>query len=76
MRRRATHWRPSAHLSLTRQVALLSLVPIVALGFVLARVLQSQIVSRTLADATESARIIAHIGIQPRLTPAGSARSA
>jgi len=69
MRRRGEHARPSANLSLTRQVALLSLVPIVALGLVLARVLQSQIVSRTLADATESARIIAHIGIQPRLTP-------
>jgi diguanylate cyclase (GGDEF)-like protein len=56
-------------LSLTRQVALLSLLPIVALGLILARVLQEQIVTRTLADATESAGIIAHIGIQPRLTP-------
>jgi diguanylate cyclase (GGDEF)-like protein len=56
-------------LSLTRQVALLSLLPILALGFILARELQSQIVTRTLDDATQSARIIAHIGIQPRLTP-------
>lgn len=48
---------------------MLSLLPIVALGLILARVLQSQIVTRTLADATESAGIIAHIGIQPRLTP-------
>jgi diguanylate cyclase (GGDEF)-like protein len=55
-------------LGLTRQVALLSLVPMVVLGFVLARVLQAQIVSRTLADATESARVIAHIGIQPHLS--------
>jgi diguanylate cyclase (GGDEF)-like protein len=55
-------------LGLTRQVALLSLVPMVVLGFILARVLQAQIVSRTLADATESARIIAHIGIQPHLS--------
>jgi len=31
-------------------------------------VLQAQIVSRTLADASESARIIAHIGIQPDLS--------
>ena len=31
--------------------------------------LQTQIVTRTLADATRSAGIIAHIGIQPRLTP-------
>jgi diguanylate cyclase (GGDEF)-like protein len=54
---------------LTRQVALLSLVPIVALGFVLARVLQAQVVSRALSDADQSAQLIARIGIQPRLTP-------
>jgi diguanylate cyclase (GGDEF)-like protein len=57
------------HLSLTGQVALLSLIPIVVLGFVLARVLQTQIVTRTLADAGESAQLIARLGIQPRLTP-------
>jgi diguanylate cyclase (GGDEF)-like protein len=56
-------------LGLTRQVALLSVVPMFVLGCVLARVLQAQIVSRTLADASESARIIAHIGIQPHLSP-------
>ena len=56
-------------MSLTHQVALLSLLPILALGLILARVLQTQIVTRTLADATRSAGIIAHIGIQPRLTP-------
>ncbi len=55
-------------MSLTRQVALLSLLPMVLFGFVLARVLQAQIVSRTLADSSESARIIAHIGIQPHLS--------
>ena len=69
MRARRKRRRVIGRLSLTRQVALLSLVPIVALGFVLARVLQAQIVARTLADATESARIIAHIGIQPHLSP-------
>jgi diguanylate cyclase (GGDEF)-like protein len=58
-------------LSLTRQVALLSLIPIVALGVILARVLQAQIDARILADATQSARLIAHVGIQPSLTPAG-----
>jgi diguanylate cyclase (GGDEF)-like protein len=57
------------HLSLTGQVALLSLIPIVVLGFVLARVLERQIVTRTLADAGESAQLIARLGIQPRLTP-------
>ncbi len=56
-------------LSLTSQVALLSLIPIVALGFVLARVLQTQIVQRSLADAGESAQLVARLGIQPRLTP-------
>jgi diguanylate cyclase (GGDEF)-like protein len=55
-------------LSLTRQVAVLSLVPMAVLGFVLASVLQAQIVSRTLADATESARVIAHLAIQPDLS--------
>jgi len=54
---------------LTRQVALLSLVPMVLLGVVLARVLQSQVVARTLSDESRSARLIARIGIQPRLTP-------
>lgn len=49
-------------------MALLSLVPIVALGFILARVLEAQIVSRTLADESEAARIIAHIGIEPHLS--------
>jgi len=66
--RRRRGWLDS-RLSLTRQVALLSLVPIAALGFLLARVLQQQIVARTLADATESAQIVAHVAIQPRLTP-------
>jgi diguanylate cyclase (GGDEF)-like protein len=56
-------------LSLTRQVALLSLLPMIALGLILARVLQSQVVDRTLADATRSARIIARVGVQPSLSP-------
>jgi diguanylate cyclase (GGDEF)-like protein len=48
-------------------VALLSLLPMVVLGFVLVRVLQAQVVQRTLADASESASIIAHLGIEPHL---------
>jgi diguanylate cyclase (GGDEF)-like protein len=60
---------PSLRLSLTQQVALLSLVPIVALGFILTRVLEGQIVSHSLSDASQSARLIANIGIEPRLTP-------
>jgi diguanylate cyclase (GGDEF)-like protein len=58
-----------ARLSLTSQVALLSLIPIVALGFVLARVLQAQIVQRTLTDADQSAQLVARLGVQPWLTP-------
>ncbi|MGO9322233.1 MAG: putative bifunctional diguanylate cyclase/phosphodiesterase [Solirubrobacteraceae bacterium] len=61
--------RLSGRLGLTQQVALLSLLPMVLLGFILARVLQAQIVERTLADASESARLIARIGIEPHLSP-------
>ncbi len=61
--------RPRARLSLTGKVALWSLVPILALGFVLARVLQSQIEQRTLADADQSAQLVARLGVQPWLTP-------
>jgi diguanylate cyclase (GGDEF)-like protein len=60
--------RLAGRLSLTQQVALLSLVPMLALGFVLARVLQNQIDARVLADASQSAQLIAHIGVQPRLS--------
>lgn len=55
---------------MTAKVALLSLVPILVMGFVLARVLQAQIVSRALRDADQSAQLLAHIGIQPQLSPA------
>jgi diguanylate cyclase (GGDEF)-like protein len=55
--------------SLTGQVALLSLIPIVALGIALAWVLHGQIIERTLADATQSASLVARLGVQPRLTP-------
>jgi diguanylate cyclase (GGDEF)-like protein len=41
----------------------------VALGFILARVLETQIVTRTLADEDEAAQLIAHLAIQPRLSP-------
>jgi diguanylate cyclase (GGDEF)-like protein len=61
--------RIGSHLTLTRAVALLSLVPMIALGFILTRVLQSQIDARTVADAGQTAQLIARIGVQPRLTP-------
>jgi diguanylate cyclase (GGDEF)-like protein len=69
MRPRHRGARVLPRLTLTRQVALMSLVPIVALGFILARVIQAQVVSRALSDADQSAQLIARIGIQPRLTP-------
>jgi diguanylate cyclase (GGDEF)-like protein len=55
--------------SLTGQVALLSLIPVVALGVALAWVLRGQIVSRTLADAAQSARLVARLAVQPRISP-------
>src|SRR4029077_8769807 len=61
--------RLTGRLSLTQQVALLSLVPIVVLGFILTRVIERQIVAHSVADASQSARLIANIGIQPRLSP-------
>jgi diguanylate cyclase (GGDEF)-like protein len=69
MRARSVAGSLSGRLSLTRQVALLSLIPVLALGFVLARVLQTQMVARTLADESQTARLIARIGIQPRISP-------
>jgi diguanylate cyclase (GGDEF)-like protein len=57
-----------ARISLTGQVALLSLIPVVVLGVVLAWVLRSQIVARTLADATQSASLVARLGVQPRIS--------
>jgi diguanylate cyclase (GGDEF)-like protein len=61
--------RLAGKLTLTQRVALMSLVPIVALGFVLTRVIERQVESHSVADASQSARLIANIGIQPRLTP-------
>jgi diguanylate cyclase (GGDEF)-like protein len=49
-------------------VAVLSLIPIVALGVLLAWVLRGQIVDRTLADATQSASLVARLGVQPRIS--------
>src|SRR5919201_3476919 len=59
----------AARLGLTTRVALLSLVPVIALGFILARVLEHQMVTRAIDDASSSAQLIARVGVQPRLTP-------
>jgi diguanylate cyclase (GGDEF)-like protein len=62
-------WRAGVRLSLTQKVALLSLVPMVLIGLILTRVIATQIDARSLENATQSARLIANLGIQPRLTP-------
>jgi hypothetical protein len=51
MRARGPRGSVVARLGLTRQVALLSLLPIVALGFILAHALQTQITDRALAGS-------------------------
>lgn len=61
--------RLSARLTLTQRVATLSLLPMVVLGFALTSVIEHQVESHSIADAAQSARLIASIGIQPRLTP-------
>jgi diguanylate cyclase (GGDEF)-like protein len=61
--------RLAGRLTLTQRVALTSLVPMVVLGFVLTSVLEHQVETHSVADAGQSARLIASIGIQPRLTP-------
>jgi diguanylate cyclase (GGDEF)-like protein len=62
--------RPAGvRISLTQKVALLSLVPMVLIGLILTRVIATQIDAHSLANATQSARLIANLGIQPRLTP-------
>jgi hypothetical protein len=61
--------RSAGNLSLTQRVALMSLVPMVVLGFVLTRVIERQVASHSVADASQSARLIANIGIQPLLNP-------
>ena len=54
-------------LSLLGQFSLLSLVLIVALGLVLASVLESQIEQRALANAEQIAEVTAQVGVAPLL---------
>jgi diguanylate cyclase (GGDEF)-like protein len=61
--------RLAGRLTLTQRVALTSLVPMVVLGFALTSVLEHQVETHSVADAGQSARLIASVGIQPRLTP-------
>jgi diguanylate cyclase (GGDEF)-like protein len=69
MRPTRAYRRLVGRLSLTQRVALSSLVPMVVLGVVLTTVIERQVETHSVADASQSARLIANIGIQPRLTP-------
>ncbi|TMK94438.1 MAG: hypothetical protein E6G37_03380 [Actinobacteria bacterium] len=53
--------------SLLQKVAIVTLLPILALGFVLQRALERQVRDRALADAVASAGAIATLGVQPQL---------
>jgi diguanylate cyclase (GGDEF)-like protein len=69
MRRVLRHtfrWRPS----LLGKFALVSVLPIVALGVVLGYYLKGKIEERALTNARELAVLTSEIGIQPYLTPA------
>lgn len=57
-------------LSLLQKFALVSILPMVLLGIVLARALESQIRERALANAVDAAQLIATLGIQPQLVGA------
>jgi diguanylate cyclase (GGDEF)-like protein len=61
-------WPAGVRINLTQKVALLSLVPMVLIGVILTRVIATQIDAHSLENATQSARLIANLGIQPRLT--------
>jgi diguanylate cyclase len=73
-------WSVLARVGLTRQVALLSVIPVLVLGLVLTSVVERELVARSVDDASQTARLIAQIGIQPRLRPqqlrAGLSRAA
>lgn len=60
--------RPFSYLDLTKQVALLTLIPILIFGFFLTRWLQQQVMERALNDARQSTELVARTGIQPGLT--------
>ena len=61
--------RRTKPLTLTTKVMILSLIPMTLLGAALTRTMHHRIATRALADATTSARMIAHVGVLPHLTP-------
>src|SRR5919199_3201559 len=59
---------PTSRVSLLAKFGILSMVPIVLLGIVLAQSLSGFVRSRALANARQAASIAARLGIQPRLS--------
>lgn len=59
-----------ARTSLVGKFAILSLIPTVLLGLILAENLKSQIRDRALENATQAAQLVARLGIQPLFSPA------
>jgi diguanylate cyclase (GGDEF)-like protein len=57
-------------IGLLGRFSLLSLLATVLLGVILGTTLQSQIRSRAIGDAADSAELVARFGIQPQLSPA------
>ena len=56
-------------LGLLARFSLMSLIPIVLLGFVLAHTLRDQVRARSLANARETAELVSKSAIQPRVSP-------
>ncbi|PWU25493.1 MAG: GGDEF-domain containing protein [Candidatus Rokuibacteriota bacterium] len=56
-------------LGLLGRFSLMSLIPIVLLGLILAHTLRNQVRSRSLANARQSAELVSQSAIQPRLSP-------
>jgi len=56
-------------MGLLGRFSLMSLIPIVLLGLVLAHTLKNQVRARSLANARETAELVSKSAIQPRLSP-------
>jgi signal transduction histidine kinase len=54
-------------LSLLQKVAIATILPIVALGFVLQRALRNQVEERAFRTTVQSAELVAALGVQPQL---------
>src|SRR5438105_12782374 len=61
--------KPAAKTGLVRKFAVLSLIPLVLLGLLLAQTLKGQIRARALEGAKRSAAVVARPGVPPRAPP-------